>query len=60
VSCPSKYRVKDSISDWVLAPATMPWGNRTMLFHDPGGNLINFFSQRRRGNRRRRARSIRA
>jgi hypothetical protein len=23
----------------------MPWGNRAMLFRDPDGNLINFFSQ---------------
>jgi hypothetical protein len=32
-----------SVSDWVLTPTTMPWGNRAMLFRDPDGNLINFF-----------------
>jgi uncharacterized glyoxalase superfamily protein PhnB len=37
-------RLKDSISAWVLAPTDMPWGNRSMLFRDPDGNLINFFS----------------
>jgi uncharacterized glyoxalase superfamily protein PhnB len=37
-------RLKDSISAWVLTPADMPWGNRSMLFRDPDGNLINFFS----------------
>jgi len=37
-------RLKDSVSDWVLEPTTMPWGNRAMLFRDPDGNLINFFS----------------
>ena len=38
-------RLKDSVSDWVLPPTDMPWGNRSMLFRDPDGNLINFFSQ---------------
>jgi uncharacterized glyoxalase superfamily protein PhnB len=37
-------RLKDSVDDWVLEPTTMPWGNRAMLFRDPDGNLINFFS----------------
>jgi len=22
----------------------MPWGNRSLLFRDPDGNLVNFFS----------------
>jgi uncharacterized glyoxalase superfamily protein PhnB len=38
-------RLKDRISDWVLEPTTMPWGNRAMLFRDPDGNLINFFTR---------------
>ena len=38
-------RLKESVSDWVLAPTTMPWGNRAMLFRDSDGNLINFFTQ---------------
>src|SRR5215472_9225775 len=29
---------------WVLPPATQPWGNRSMMFADPEGNLINVFS----------------
>ena len=37
-------RLGDSVRDWVLAPTTMPWGNRAMLFRDPDGNLINFFA----------------
>jgi catechol 2,3-dioxygenase-like lactoylglutathione lyase family enzyme len=28
----------------VQAPATMPWGNRSLLFRDPDGNLVNFFT----------------
>lgn len=38
-------RLKDSVSDWVLTPTMMPWGNWAMLFRDPDGNLINFFSR---------------
>lgn len=29
----------------VKAPFDTPWGNRTMYFRDPDGNLINFFSR---------------
>jgi uncharacterized glyoxalase superfamily protein PhnB len=32
--------------DWVMPPATQPWGNRAMIFKDPEGNLINVFSRR--------------
>jgi predicted enzyme related to lactoylglutathione lyase len=28
----------------VQEPTTMPWGNRSLLFRDPDGNLINFFA----------------
>jgi catechol 2,3-dioxygenase-like lactoylglutathione lyase family enzyme len=28
----------------VQAPTTMPWGNRSFLFRDPDGNLVNFFA----------------
>jgi predicted enzyme related to lactoylglutathione lyase len=28
----------------VQPPTTMPWGNRSLLFRDPDGNLINFFT----------------
>jgi len=30
--------------DWVTPPTTQPWGNRTMIFRDPQGNLVNVFS----------------
>jgi predicted enzyme related to lactoylglutathione lyase len=36
-------RLKDVVTDWVQEPVLMPWGNRSMLFRDPHGNLINFF-----------------
>ncbi|MDP9700409.1 VOC family protein [Paenibacillus polysaccharolyticus] len=36
-------RLKTYIHDWVQQPTTMPWGNRSMLFRDPDGNMVNFF-----------------
>jgi uncharacterized glyoxalase superfamily protein PhnB len=30
--------------DWLTPPTTQPWGNRSMIFKDPGGNLVNVFS----------------
>jgi predicted enzyme related to lactoylglutathione lyase len=33
--------LKDSV---VQPPTTMPWGNRSLLFRDPDGNLVNFFT----------------
>ena len=30
--------------DFVNEPTTMPWGNRSPLFRDPDGNLVNFFT----------------
>jgi uncharacterized glyoxalase superfamily protein PhnB len=32
--------------DWVLPPTTQPWRNRSMMFRDPAGNLVNVFSRR--------------
>jgi predicted enzyme related to lactoylglutathione lyase len=32
------------VSDIVQPPTTQPWGNRSVLFRDPDGNLINFFT----------------
>jgi catechol 2,3-dioxygenase-like lactoylglutathione lyase family enzyme len=37
-------RLKPIISDWVLEPTLMPRGNRSVLFRDPDGNLINLFT----------------
>ena len=31
--------------DWVMRPATQPWGSRSMIFRDPQGSLINVFSR---------------
>jgi predicted enzyme related to lactoylglutathione lyase len=34
----------DVVEDFVKKPTTMPWGNRSLLFRDPDGNLVNFFT----------------
>jgi catechol 2,3-dioxygenase-like lactoylglutathione lyase family enzyme len=36
-----EFRVGDAV---VQPPTTMPWGNRSLLFRDPDGNLVNFFT----------------
>lgn len=37
-------RIKEITNTIVQEPTTMPWGNRSLLFCDPDGNLINFFT----------------
>ena len=32
------------VDDVVAGPTTMPWGNRSLLFRDPDGTLVNFFT----------------
>ena len=50
-----EFRVADVDADYqrlaaslhealVQVPTTMPWGNRALLFRDPDGNLVNFFT----------------
>ncbi|MFT4124568.1 MAG: VOC family protein [Microbacteriaceae bacterium] len=36
--------LRDVVDVFVNEPTTMPWGNRSLLFRDPDGNLINFFT----------------
>jgi catechol 2,3-dioxygenase-like lactoylglutathione lyase family enzyme len=36
--------LREWVTDFVNEPTTMPWGNRSLLFRDPDGNLINFFT----------------
>ncbi len=31
--------------DWVLPPTVQPWGNRSMIFRDPAGSLVNVFTR---------------
>jgi len=39
-----RERLRGTVTEFVLEPTTQPWGNRSMLFRDPDGNLINFFA----------------
>ena len=47
-------RLEQLVSEFVSKPQDQPWGNRSMLFRDPDGNLINFFARTRAvcGNQR--------
>ncbi len=38
-------RLQPEPDDVVLAPTTMPWGNRSALVRDPDGNVVNLFSR---------------
>jgi catechol 2,3-dioxygenase-like lactoylglutathione lyase family enzyme len=37
-------RLRPIVSEWEQEPTLMPWGNRSILFRDPDGNLINLFT----------------
>jgi predicted enzyme related to lactoylglutathione lyase len=37
-------RLAHLMDEFVQQPTTMPWGNRSLLFRDPDGNLINLFT----------------
>jgi predicted enzyme related to lactoylglutathione lyase len=37
-------RLRDVIGAPVQEPTMMPWGNRSLLFRDPDGTLINMFT----------------
>jgi predicted enzyme related to lactoylglutathione lyase len=37
-------RLAPIVGEVVQEPTTMPWGNRSLLFRDPDGNLINLFT----------------
>lgn len=38
-------RLQAALDVIVLAPTTMPWGNRSAMFRDPDGNLVNLFTR---------------
>ncbi|MGN7205690.1 VOC family protein [Pedobacter sp. SAFR-022] len=38
-------RLGDFLKTYLIQePTLMPWGNKSLLFRDPDGNLVNFFS----------------
>ena len=36
--------IKEIVLEFVMPPTTLAWGNRSIYFRDPDGNLINFFT----------------
>ena len=42
-----RVRLAAIVADWVLEPTTQPWGNRSAMFRDPDGNLVNLFRRPR-------------
>jgi hypothetical protein len=41
----SGLRLSVLVEEFVLEPTDQPWGNRSLMFRDPDGNLINFFTR---------------
>ncbi|HYQ43159.1 MAG TPA: VOC family protein [Polyangiaceae bacterium] len=37
-------KILPHIGEALQQPTTMPWGNRSLLFRDPDGNLVNLFT----------------
>lgn len=37
-------RLQPVVRQWEQEPTLMPWGNRSILFRDPDGNLVNLFT----------------
>jgi catechol 2,3-dioxygenase-like lactoylglutathione lyase family enzyme len=37
-------RLRYIVTEWEQEPTLMPWGNRSILFRDPDGNLVNLFT----------------
>jgi uncharacterized glyoxalase superfamily protein PhnB len=38
-------RLADFLQPYMVQiPTIMPWGNKSLLFRDPDGNLVNFFT----------------
>jgi predicted enzyme related to lactoylglutathione lyase len=38
-------RIREHLENVVMELSTMPWGNRSAMFRDPDGNLVNLFSR---------------
>jgi catechol 2,3-dioxygenase-like lactoylglutathione lyase family enzyme len=39
-----RARLQNIVAKFILEPTTQPWGNRSMLFRDLDGNLVNMFA----------------
>ena len=40
----SYAELRSWVTTFVNEPTTLPWGNRSLLFRDPDGNLVNLFT----------------
>jgi predicted enzyme related to lactoylglutathione lyase len=38
-------RIKQLGVAWLMQPTTQPWGNRSMMFRDPQGTVVNVYSR---------------
>lgn len=38
-------RLVPIVADWVKPPTTQPWGNRSIHFRDPDGNLLDLYAR---------------
>jgi len=43
-----RAKIADVVREFALEPTDQPWGNRSMLFRNPDGNLINFYTPKQR------------
>jgi catechol 2,3-dioxygenase-like lactoylglutathione lyase family enzyme len=39
-----EFQTEGLVPEFVMPPTTLPWGNRSIYFRDPDGNLIDFFT----------------
>jgi Uncharacterized protein conserved in bacteria len=46
-----RARLGALVREFVMEPTDQPWGNRSLLFRDPDGNLINFYTPLKNRNR---------
>ena len=42
--CARLRSLQEVVLEFVMPPTTLAWGNRSIYFRDPDGNLINFFT----------------
>ena len=52
----ARRRLGALVCEFVMEPTDQPWGCRSMLFRDPDGNLVSFFTPGVRAGCRRRPR----
>lgn len=46
-------RLQSVVASLDRTPTNMPWGNRSLLFHDPDGNVVNLYTLVQSGHQNR-------